>query len=207
MMPSPFTEQASPCLPYSLRLGERQLPYANVRRAAGSHGVATMTLEGRFWSKVDKSGGPDACWPWIAYRDPDGYGKFRIGSRTDRTQTMVSAHRFAWTLVNGAIHQGMNILHRCDNPPCVNVARCLFLGDQAANIADMVSKGRLVSLRGEANGFAKLTAAAIQEIRAMLEAGHLQREIAGRFGTSQQNISRIAHGARWACAAAIEGAK
>ena len=27
-----------------------------------------------FWSLVDVSGGPDACWPWIGTTDRDGYG-------------------------------------------------------------------------------------------------------------------------------------
>jgi hypothetical protein len=35
----------------------------------------------------------------------------------------------------------MWVLHRCDNPPCTNPSH-LFLGDAAANGADMASKGR-----------------------------------------------------------------
>jgi hypothetical protein len=43
--------------------------------------------------------------------------------------------------VNGPIPDGAWVLHRCDNPPCCNPAH-LFLGDAAANVADMVAKGR-----------------------------------------------------------------
>jgi len=32
-------------------------------------------LPDRFWSKVDQSAGPNACWPWTAYRNPGGYGE------------------------------------------------------------------------------------------------------------------------------------
>ena len=54
------------------------------------------------------------------------------------------AHRAAWVDANGPISEGMCVLHRCDNPPCVNVDH-LFLGTQADNIADMVAKGRYIS--------------------------------------------------------------
>lgn len=48
-----------------------------------------------FWSKVDRSGGPDACWPWTAARNAKtGYGIFHPSRTSDYSQT-VSAHRFA----------------------------------------------------------------------------------------------------------------
>lgn len=51
------------------------------------------------------------------------------------------AHRFGWTLANGEIPPGMCVLHRCDNPPCVNPTH-LFLGDRRDNAIDMIAKGR-----------------------------------------------------------------
>ncbi len=46
----------------------------------------------RFWSKVDRSGSPDACWLWVAkVTHHYGYGTFWI----DRLQVSIPAHRLA----------------------------------------------------------------------------------------------------------------
>lgn len=70
----------------------------------------------RFWSKVDRSGSPDACWPWLAFADK-GWGKFRVAPGR-----MVGAYRFSWELVNGPVPAGLEIDHLCFNRACVNPA-------------------------------------------------------------------------------------
>ena len=87
----------------------------------------------RFWSKVDRSGD---CWEWMAYRLPKGYGTMRIANRRKGL-----AHRISWEIHFGPIPTGMHVLHKCDNPPCVNPDH-LMLGTAADNIHDMVDKGR-----------------------------------------------------------------
>jgi hypothetical protein len=75
-----------------------------------------QSLEDRFWPKVDQSGGPDSCWPWLNRRK-DGYGMF---SR-DRV-TQVRAHRVAYELVVGPIPAGLTLDHLCVVRHCVNPA-------------------------------------------------------------------------------------
>ena len=65
----------------------------------------------RFWDKVDKSGD---CWEWTAAKSWCGYGQFRYGD------SMKAAHRVVLELEGIDIPSGMCVLHKCDNPGCVN---------------------------------------------------------------------------------------
>lgn len=89
----------------------------------------------RFWPKVDKSG---ECWVWTASRDRTGYGKFgRGGGKRGWTK----ASRVSWEIHFGPVPDGLWVLHRCDNPPCVRPDH-LFLGTCGDNNRDTASKGR-----------------------------------------------------------------
>ena len=68
----------------------------------------------RFWSHVNRSAGPDACWDWQRYRDEHGYGMFKLNGRAVRT------HRFAAYITYGAIPDGYEVHHKCTNRACVN---------------------------------------------------------------------------------------
>jgi uncharacterized Zn finger protein (UPF0148 family) len=141
-----------------------------------------------FWSKVDRSGGEEACWPWTGALDTNGYGNFVMGSRH------IKAHRAAVMLAGGALLAGTFVCHRCDNPSCVNPGH-LFCGTHRENMADMRAKGR--SQTGERRWSAKLTEANVREARRRYAAGELQRTIAASFGVTQSAISEAVSGKKW----------
>jgi hypothetical protein len=145
------------------------------------------TFGKRFWSKVDKTGD---CWVWTAASARMGYGAFFVGK-------LRPAHRVSWEMANGPIPDGLLVLHRCDNPPCVRPDH-LFLGTHAENTADAITKGRLAS--GERHGRHKLGAEAVPSIRARWAAGERLADIAADFGISRSQVSRIGLGRKWATA-------
>lgn len=80
------------------------------------------------------------CWLWAGCCTK-GYGQFHIGSRIGNSTKTIYSHRFSYETFVGPIPDGMKILHKCDNPPCVNWEH-LFLGTQHKNCVDMAIKGR-----------------------------------------------------------------
>lgn len=93
-----------------------------------------------FWLKVDRSGGPDACWSWIGgvRISPKGIvrGCFKVPAGT------ASSYRVAWALQNSRDPGDLCVCHRCDNPLCCNPAH-LFVGTASDNFLDAARKGRL----------------------------------------------------------------
>lgn len=149
-------------------------------------------LAERFWSKVDK--GP-SCWLWTRARDHRGYGIFSIASRNQ------VASRVAWMLTHGPIPDGLNVLHRCDTPSCVNPDH-LFIGTQRDNLQDMDSKGRrgIHHPAGEKNPKAKLTSQDVQEIRQTYR--RYSREfgstaLARKYGVAHSTIWLVLNGRTW----------
>jgi hypothetical protein len=91
-----------------------------------------------FWSFVDRSGGPDACWPWTGGRDDDGYGRFCVDVAT---RPCVRAHRYVLELVGLEAFPWEDAAHKCDNPPCCNPAHLEPLSHRE-NMRQMAARGR-----------------------------------------------------------------
>jgi len=146
----------------------------------------------RFWAKV-RRGSPDECWEWLGTKQGTGYGRFWDGHKS------VLAHRWAWKWHHGRLPDNMCVLHRCDNPKCVNYMH-LFVGTPADNNADKARKGRASRTRlyGEKHGMTTLTNEQVVEIRSMN--GAPLREISERFHISTATASRIRRGITWASA-------
>ena len=152
------------------------------------HSSRCGTPSERFWEKVHRSEG---CWEWTAHRKQGGYGQFNLCNG----RGLILAPRFAWEEYNGPIPEGLNVLHRCDNPPCVRPDH-LFLGTIADNQADMAAKGR--SPRGEVNGRVKLTEDQVMTIRARYAlTGVTQGQLADDYGVTRSNIGCIVGGKSW----------
>jgi len=100
--------------------------------------IKAQTNEEKFWEKVNIRN--NGCWEWLAQKDKDGYGTFMLSSNKGQKRTR--AHRYSWVLHFGDVPKEKFVLHKCDNPPCVNIAH-LFLGTQADNLADARAKGRI----------------------------------------------------------------
>lgn len=129
----------------------------------------------------------DGCVVWGGGLTSSGYGYLYV-----RNLGQVLAHRRAFENACGQIPDGMQVCHRCDNPPCVNPSH-LFLGSIADNMRDKVAKGR--QLRGEMVPTHKLTERDVLSLRCDERP---QREIAKAYGVSQSAISLLRNGRRWA---------
>lgn len=141
-----------------------------------------------FWRFVEKIPGID-CWLWSGVTVRGGYGRFAFNRSKYR------AHRFSWIISNGNIPDELQVLHRCDNPPCVNPAH-LFLGTNKDNIADKVAKGRASrwAPRGSDGSNAKLTDNQVLSIR---DDKRIYRLIAADFGITSRQVCSIKLRRQW----------
>lgn len=143
----------------------------------------------RFSAFIQKT---PTCWLWTGCLDRDGYGMIaRRGGRSP-----IKAHRAMWMLMHGPITSAQHVLHNCpggDRPACVNEAH-LWLGDQAANMADASAKGRL---SGNPHGKGRVLSAEMeQELLSIYRQyphrrlpNGLRNELAARYGVHPVYIS------------------
>lgn len=145
----------------------------------------------RFFSKVSK-GEPGGCWHWNAARMQSGYGNFGIDNYVHK------AHRVSYALHNGSIPEGLMVLHKCDNPRCVNPEH-LYAGTAKQNSQDAVRRGRHSpgKVVGEASHLAKTTDVMVRNMAALHCAGFSEMDLVAMFGFSRSIVSSVIHGRAW----------
>lgn len=137
---------------------------------------------------MSRTAAGDGCWEWGGCIDADGYGvAWVFGKRR-------LAHRAAYLLFKGPLPQHMCVLHHCDNPRCVRPSH-LFLGTQADNVADCVSKGR--TQHHGRGGSHILTAAQVARIKEQMRDGARNTDLALEYGVAKNTVSHIRLGDTW----------
>lgn len=141
---------------------------------------------------VDRSGGDDACWPWMGSRDEEGYGQLWYRNKRLR------AHREAWSQsAEQPAPDDLVIRHRCPGGPntwCCN-PRHLKIGTVADNNHDTIADGHAAI--GERSGKTTLTDTTVFEIRQRRASGESRNALAKEFGVTRSCIAHIVQGRVW----------
>lgn len=149
----------------------------------------TSADRARFMSNVCVAG--DGCWVWVGRIHSRGYGGWLYGRKHYR------AHRFSYAVFNGAVPAGLVVMHKCDNPSCVNPEH-LELGTQGQNMTDMMRKQRHKAARGSEQRSAKLTDTQVKGILTLVLKFGIPRAWIGKsLGMQQSSISQICSGRKW----------
>ena len=147
----------------------------------------------RFFSKIAPKL-KNNCANWIGPISRGGYGFFKLKNKN------YLAHRVSYFLLSPQNIDNKCVLHRCDNRRCVNIYH-LFLGTYADNNRDKMIKNRCSrnhGVKGEKNHKAKLTDAAVKDVRNIWASGkYSQREISKKYQVSQQLISLVVNVKKW----------
>ena len=145
----------------------------------------------RIEKKIHRGNNSDDCWLYGDSPCKAIYPVIKLNAKN------VRVHRVMYELTYGPIPDGYDVLHKCDVPRCCNPSH-LFLGKDADNIRDCISKGRANRTRGEEHYRAKLTESIVKEIRARYTGCRgEQSAFAREYGVSTGTIRFIVMGITW----------
>lgn len=151
----------------------------------------------------------NGCHEWQGPRNKDGYGQFGEYWLIEQYGIKL-VHRMMVHVTTGFefTNREQQVMHSCHNRSCCNPQH-LSVGTPAENMRQVaerrlangfVPKSRRTGTgpaKGEANGNAKLTEAAVIEIRARRAAGETTTALAREFGVSVTMISKIHLRRKW----------
>lgn len=143
--------------------------------------MKALPLKTAFESKVRVTPG---CWLWLGALDRRGYGRMTAEKRRGTL-----AHRVSHELYIGPIQAGYSVMHKCDNPQCVNPDH-LRAGTHQENMLDKDAKGRRAPSPTQ-----KLSA---DQVRAIYSDKRQQSVIAAEFNVAPNTVSQIKSRKIWA---------
>lgn len=165
--PAPLAKKTSTALGW---IKGQPLQYVHNHHMRGKYASVEERLKN---FKVDSVTG---CHVWQG-STVAGYGHLYVDGK------LKLAHRVSWELAKGEIPEGLFVLHKCDNPPCINPEH-LFAGTHEDNMKDMDAKGRRRS-RGSAIPIDKIEAAIVY----WLTGQGTQEQAASFYGLSRPVVS------------------
>lgn len=148
------------------------------------------SLRERFESKVELIPFSTCHW-WTGATPGNIYGGIKDKG------TMHAAHRVSYELYRETIPHGLYVLHKCDNPKCVNPDH-LFLGTAQDNMDDMIKKGRQ-----RYKPRSKVTAEEVLKIRKLHNGPQSTDKLALRFGLTPKSITNIINRRTWSHIASV----
>lgn len=128
------------------------------------------------------------CWEWQGSTSSPPrypYGNFSLNGKS------CYSHRWMMIFVMGYIPAGMDVLHRCDNPKCVNLFH-LRIGTHEQNMREMSDKGRAGIRIGPDHPNYKITPELINKVESLISAGCSIEQIKEKTGLSKASAWRIA---------------
>lgn len=121
------------------------------------------------------------CWEWQGSLTVDGYATMR-GYKF--------VHRLSYEIFVGSI-DGLNVCHSCDNRKCINPGH-LWLGTDADNVADKISKGR-----HSTKGRTSLSIDLANEAWRDMQSGLSTIQAGKKYGIDRVTASRIKNRKTW----------
>lgn len=148
--------------------------------------VLSSSIIERFWEGFIPE--PNSgCWLWEKAIGTKGYGRLW----SDVEDRLLQAHEVSYTIHFSVVNFGLQVLHKCDNKPCVSPYH-IYAGTHGQNVKDAISRRRYKY--GENNGRATITNAIALDIITRLNKGGSPLAIAKKLSIPRYIVNDIKHG-------------